>query len=91
MNLLNLTTYPMAPITTKPTPTACVILTNSRLSANMGMLVSPQWNMLSWVREVEDLRFVHRLINCVPSRRKSLGISAISFSWSDIWNMDAVS
>lgn len=32
----------------------------------------------------EALRFVHLFMNCVPSRKKSLGISAISFNWSAI-------
>lgn len=43
-----------------------------------------------WQREegVADLRFVHLFRNCVPSLRKSRGISAKSLSWSDIFVVD---
>lgn len=85
INILNLTTYPIAPMTTKPTPTAWDILMNSRLSAKIHLQSAPAFLYEQPQGEKVALsRFVHRFMNCVPSLIKSLGISASSFSWSDM-------
>lgn len=88
-HVLSLTIYPRAPITTKPTPTACDILMNSRLSAGSWRVLSicpSQGVYAEFERRGPDapksqhLRFVHLFKNCVPSLRKSFGISAISLN-----------
>ena len=72
---------------TKPIPTACEIFTNSRRSAvefphisvSRKQSRSPVANQQSIY-----IRLVHLFRNCVPSRKKSLGISAISLKFSDM-------
>lgn len=83
---LSFTIYPIAPIMTKPIPTALLMLRNSFLSAMTISAPSPWiWRKQSSSNGLwRDIRFVHLFMNCVPSFKKSLGISANSLIWSDI-------
>jgi hypothetical protein len=60
----------MAPMTMKPSPMAWHSFTNSRWVAG-----EVRRGLRVWAR---DLRFWHRFMNCVPSFKNSLGISAMS-------------
>jgi len=89
---------PTAPITRNPTPTACEILINSRRSARNDQTLAEGLRVVVACRPLSlngiglrkagnwgFVRFVQRLMNCLPSVTNSLGMSkSISWIWSAI-------